>query len=188
MKKPVGRKTKKKTHPTYKEMITEAIWEDKKWTKGTSRQAIVKYIVSNYNLDENVVRSRLRLTIKKMLEPEDDEDQPILIQPTIGCFKLSPEWREEYKKKIGGTQKKPHEKSQPLEKVGGKREVGVEKLIEKKTKMLRKKDKLLILFFRLVFGNPLLINIPTLLLGIFRELFPENGKKFPTPKDPSLRI
>jgi len=115
-------KSKKANHPLYRDMITEAIWEDKKWTKGTSRQAIAKFIVANYNIEESVVRQKLRIALTKAKE------DGILIQ-NKGCYKLSPEWKEDWKKKGVKTTTKPKRKSS---KKGGKR---------RKKSTSRKRDK-----------------------------------------------
>jgi len=116
-------KSKKASHPTYRDMITEAIIEDKKWTKGTSRQAIAKFIVSNYGIEESIVRQKLRIALSKAKE------DGILIQ-NKGCYKLSPEWKEDWKKKgeKKTTTSKPKRKSS---KKGGKR----------RKKSTRKRDK-----------------------------------------------
>jgi len=76
-------------------MITEAILEDKQWTKGSSRQTIGKYIVSNYGIDEAMVRQRLGNTIRRLTE---DDEGPVLIK-NVGCYKLNPDWKKEWLKK-----------------------------------------------------------------------------------------
>jgi histone H1/5 len=94
-KKKTRSKTKKPSHPPYKDMITEAIFEDKKWTKGSSRQAIVKYIVANYGLDEAIVRQKLRISLRRLADPKGDA----CLTQNGGCFRLTPEWKEIWKKK-----------------------------------------------------------------------------------------
>ncbi len=64
--------TKKKaapSHPAYKDMILAAI-NSLKDRKGSSRQAILKYIMANYKGvgDEKAVNSRLKLALKRMTE------------------------------------------------------------------------------------------------------------------------
>jgi len=49
-------------------MITEAIWEDKKWTKGSSRVDIRRFIDKNYEVDEKTLKSDLASTLQKMKE------------------------------------------------------------------------------------------------------------------------
>jgi len=76
-------------------MITEAILEDKQWTKGSSRQTIGKYIVSNYGIDEAMVRQRLGNTIRRLTE---EDEGPVLIK-NVGCYKLNPDWKKDWLKK-----------------------------------------------------------------------------------------
>jgi len=80
-------------------MITQAIYEDKKWTKGSSRQAILKYITSNFKVDEEVMKTQVRLALRRLTE-EGKNGYPILIQ-NKGSYKLSTEWRDEWKKEHG---------------------------------------------------------------------------------------
>ena len=61
-------KTKKTvTHPKYFIMISEAI-EALKERSGSSRQAIVKYIVSNYKIDEKTANTQVKLSLKREVE------------------------------------------------------------------------------------------------------------------------
>ncbi|KAF2358998.1 Linker histone H1/H5 domain H15, partial [Trinorchestia longiramus] len=53
-------------HPKYSEMITAAL-EHLNDHGGTSRQALVKYIASNYNLDEKKSSNQLRLALKRLV-------------------------------------------------------------------------------------------------------------------------
>jgi hypothetical protein len=55
----------KKTHPTYEEMITEAIQENNS-KKGTSRQFISKYVNENYKLPENY-STHLSVQLKRLI-------------------------------------------------------------------------------------------------------------------------
>jgi hypothetical protein len=83
-------------------MITEAIWEGKKWRKGSSRYDIRHFIEDNYDVDESKIKSNLSSTLASMcqkgsnayscLKKTDDENEN---------FKLTPEWRKEWTKKYG---------------------------------------------------------------------------------------
>jgi len=85
-------------------MITEAIWEEKKYQKGSSRPAIRNFIVNHYDVDEDKLKSNISATITKMLE-ESDGGYPLLVR--VGeNYKLSPEWRKEWTKKYGKKQTK----------------------------------------------------------------------------------
>jgi len=52
-------------------MITEAIWEEKKYQKGSSRPDIRRFIVDHYDVDEDSLKSKLSSAISKMLEESD---------------------------------------------------------------------------------------------------------------------
>ena len=80
-------------------MITEAIWEEKKYQKGSSRPAIRNFIVNHYDVDEDKLKSNISTTITKMLE-EGDRGYPKLVRVEEN-YKLSPEWRKEWTKKYG---------------------------------------------------------------------------------------
>jgi len=83
-------------------MITEAIWEEKKWRKGSSRGDIRHFIEDNYDIDESKLRGHLSTNLAKMcqkggngyscLKQTDDENEN---------YKLTPEWRKEWTKKYG---------------------------------------------------------------------------------------
>ncbi len=57
----------KSGNPTYIQMIINAI-RTLKETKGSSRQAIFKYIVANYNLDNKMAHIRGNIAIRTALE------------------------------------------------------------------------------------------------------------------------
>lgn len=60
-----ARKSSKASHPPYKNMVKAAI-KNLKGEDGTSRQAILKYIVSNYNVgDEKKASTRVCLALKR---------------------------------------------------------------------------------------------------------------------------
>merc|ERR1719342_1770193 len=53
------------THPKYSVMITAAVKALKDRT-GSSRQAILKYIVANYKVDEKKAATQVRLSLKRL--------------------------------------------------------------------------------------------------------------------------
>merc|ERR1712106_866074 len=55
------------THPKYQDMIEAAISALKDKT-GSSRQAILKYIVANYTIDEKKAATQVRLSLKRALD------------------------------------------------------------------------------------------------------------------------
>ncbi|PAV92108.1 hypothetical protein WR25_05770 isoform B [Diploscapter pachys] len=61
-----GDKPKTASHPTYGSMIKQAI-KNLKDRKGASKQAILKYIVQNYKLGENLakINAHLRIALKR---------------------------------------------------------------------------------------------------------------------------
>ncbi|MCL4145813.1 UNVERIFIED_CONTAM: hypothetical protein GTU68_009307 [Idotea baltica] len=61
----IVKKQPKPTHPPYKNMINAAV-KSLKERSGSSRQAILKYIVANYKVgDEKKAGTRLRIALKK---------------------------------------------------------------------------------------------------------------------------
>jgi len=81
-------------------MITEAIWEDKKWAKGTSRHTIRKFIVDTYDVDEGKIKEKISDALSQMLEPQTKNGKPCLVRIDAN-YKLTPEWRKEWKSKNG---------------------------------------------------------------------------------------
>jgi hypothetical protein len=81
-------------------MITEAIWEDKKWTKGSSRSDIRQFITKTYDVDEAQLKTNLSSTIAKMIE-ETSAGYPCLIKSGEANYKLHPDWRKEWKRRNG---------------------------------------------------------------------------------------
>ena len=63
--KKAGKPKKPAAHPKYSEMIAKAVAELKE-RGGSSRQAILKYIMKNFNVgkEEKAVNSRLKLALK----------------------------------------------------------------------------------------------------------------------------
>jgi len=99
-------------------MITEAIWEDKKWTKGSSRSDIRKFIVQNYDVDEEKLKENMSSALNKMLQTDAKTGHPCLTKvDDLGTYKITPEWRKEWKKKAGirpqKRKKKKKDKDEP---------------------------------------------------------------------------
>jgi len=89
-------------------MITEAIWEEKKWQKGSSRTDIRKFIEKNYDVDESKLKAQLSSNFAKMLQ-EGDKGYACLLkrkEDDTENYKLTPEWRKEWTKKYGKKQKR----------------------------------------------------------------------------------
>jgi hypothetical protein len=81
-------------------MITEAIWEEKKWSKGSSRADIRRYIMKTYDVDEETLKTNLTSTISKMLE-DTSAGYPCLIKAGEANYKLNGDWRKEWKRRNG---------------------------------------------------------------------------------------
>jgi hypothetical protein len=88
-------KRKKYDHPSFRHMITEAIWHEKKWTKGSSRVDIRGFIDKNYEVDEKALKSDISSALAKMIEDK------CLIKIGEDSYKLTKEWRKEWKTKNG---------------------------------------------------------------------------------------
>jgi len=116
-------KSPKKQHPPYRDMIAEAIYEEKKWTKGSSRQAITKFIVANYDVDPEIVSKHITKAIRSLV----DEDKLV---KNKGSFKLAPKFKNSFKKETG--------KVTPKKKSGGSKKKTTKRKVTKKGK---KKDK-----------------------------------------------
>jgi hypothetical protein len=89
--------------PSFRYMITEAIWEQKKYQKGSSRTDIRKFIEKNYDVDEGKLKANLSSNFAKMLL-KGDNGYPCLVKRTdddTESYKLTPEWRKEWTKKYG---------------------------------------------------------------------------------------
>merc|ERR1712130_581624 len=96
----VKKATKPKTpaaHPPYATMITAAIkgLGDK---KGSSRQAILKYVVANNKVDAAKAPVRVRLALKKMLAAKKVVSAAAAGKKGAGSFKLAPAEKKAVKK------------------------------------------------------------------------------------------
>ncbi|KAB7504900.1 Histone H1.0-A [Armadillidium nasatum] len=68
---PKAKKAQKKaTHPKYSAMISEAI-KALKERSGSSRQAIVKYVVANFKIDEKTANTQVKLALKRGVQSGD---------------------------------------------------------------------------------------------------------------------
>jgi len=105
-------------------MIAEAIYEEKKWTKGSSRQAIAKFIVANYDVDPEIVNTHITKALRSLVE----EDKLV---KNKGSFKLSPKFKNSFKKDTG--------KATPKKKKGGSKKKTTKRKVTKKGR--KKKDK-----------------------------------------------
>merc|ERR1712002_407381 len=95
-------------HPPYAAMITTAIKKlgDK---KGSSRQAILKYVVANNKVDAAKAAVRVRLALKKMLSAKKLVAAAAAGKKGAGCFKL-PAKEPKAKKPKAKKAKKPKAK------------------------------------------------------------------------------
>merc|ERR1712168_811583 len=84
-------------HPPYASMITAAIKAlgDK---KGSSRQAILKYVVANNKVDAAKAAVRVRLALKKMIADKKVVAAAAAGKKGAGSFKLAPAEKKAVKK------------------------------------------------------------------------------------------
>ena len=91
-------------HPPYAAMIKAAIKALKDRT-GSSRQAILKYICANYKVDAAKAQSRVRISLKKMVESKAVVAAAAAGKKGAGSFKLPA--KEPAAKKPKAAKKKP---------------------------------------------------------------------------------
>merc|ERR1719369_848216 len=96
-------------------MVTNAIMELKE-RKGSSRQAIMKYVVSKYKVDVAVAKPRLNRTLKKMIEKGELVAGAKSGLSGAGCYKLSQETKKALRKEDMAVRKNAFKKD-----VGGKK-------------------------------------------------------------------
>jgi len=82
-----------KAYPTYEVMIAKAIAAEKS-RKGSSRQAIAKYIAANYPVPDDLLKIHLKLAFRRLTSG----DKPRLVK-VRGSFKLSEALKKEVTKK-----------------------------------------------------------------------------------------
>ena len=92
-------------HPPYAAMIAAAITGlgDK---KGSSRQAILKFVVANNKVDAEKAAVRVRMALKKMLESKKVLAAAVAGKKGAGSFKLAPV-EKKAKKVVKPKAKKP---------------------------------------------------------------------------------
>merc|ERR1719315_243585 len=111
--------TKAKTgNPTYVKMVSTALSEWKE-RRGSSRQAILKYMLAKYKVDVAVAQPRLNKTLKKMIEMGEVVAGAKAGTSGAGCYKLSPEAKMALKKENNASRKK--EVSAGNKSAGGKK-------------------------------------------------------------------
>merc|ERR1711936_887016 len=91
-------------NPTYAMMVTEAILELNE-RKGSSRHAVLKYMLAKYKVDAAVAQPRLNKTLKKMVENGNLVAGAKTGTSGAGCFKLSPEAKNTSKKEAAARKK-----------------------------------------------------------------------------------
>ena len=111
-------------HPPYAAMIVDAITGlgDK---KGSSRQAILKFVVANNKVDAEKAAVRVRTALKKMIESKKVLAAAVAGKKGAGSFKLAPV-EKKAKKVVKPKAKKPKkakkvEKKKPAKKPAAKK-------------------------------------------------------------------
>lgn len=139
-KKAKGKKQDAPTHPPYKSMINAAI-KTLKEKNGSSRQAILKYIVSHYKVgDEKKAGSRLRLALRREVASGDIKQSKG--SGASGSFKLAKDTKPTPKK---APKKKPAKKTakpkKPVAKKASKPKKPAAKKAPKKAAAAKKSPK-----------------------------------------------
>merc|ERR1719315_513387 len=80
-------------NPPYVKMVTDAIMKLKE-RKGSSRQAILKYVLSKYKVDVAVAQPRVNRTLKKLTEKGELVAGAKPGSSGAGCYKLSQETKK----------------------------------------------------------------------------------------------
>jgi histone H1/5 len=94
-------------HPPFKAMVKAAV-KALKERNGSSRQAILKYIVANYKVgDAAKAQVRVRLCLKKMVAAKTLVHGGAAGKKGAGCFKLAAKAEKEVKKAKKPKAKKP---------------------------------------------------------------------------------
>jgi len=106
--KKTGEKEKRKSHPTYQAMIRKALKGDTS-RKGTSIQAIYKFIEDNY-----AVHARARSFVKRALRRLVDDGD--ITNPTVFRYKLAKTTKKSPKKKTKKSDKEKKSKKSDKEK------------------------------------------------------------------------
>jgi len=131
LKKPMKVKAKAKFsrtktgNPPYVKMVTDAIMKLKE-RKGSSRQAILKYVLSKYKVDVAVAQPRVNRTLKKLIEKGELVAGAKPGSSGAGCYKLSQETKKALMKEITMAARK-----KGLEKDAGGKKSGAGKTVAK---------------------------------------------------------
>merc|ERR1711914_27111 len=101
------------SHPPYPAMIIEAI-QTMKDRNGSSRPAILKFIVANNKVDANLAQGRVRQFIKKLVDAKKIvPGSSVPGRKGSGCFKVTAAEKKPVMKKV----KKPVVKKAPKKKI-----------------------------------------------------------------------
>ena len=109
------------THPPYAAMIKAAVKAlgDK---KGSSRQAILKYICANYKVDAAKAPSRVRISLKKLVDSKALVAAAAAGKKGAGSYKLAAAEKKEKAKKVKKPKaKKPAKKAKKPAKKAAKK-------------------------------------------------------------------
>jgi len=93
-------------------MITEAIFMQRKYMKGSSRDEIRRYISDKYDLDYHKIKGYVVSNLTKMLETDAEDGYSAVVRAGDN-YKLHPEWRKEWTKMYGIKQKRRRRKKKP---------------------------------------------------------------------------
>jgi len=83
----------KYTHPPFKMLVSEAIFEN---NAATTKKAIEKFISSNYNVDEDRCGKNVSRTVKKMVKNKE-----LTLVPNTRKYKFQEKWKAAYMKQTG---------------------------------------------------------------------------------------
>jgi len=128
---------KQPDHPTYKDMITTAIVALKERT-GSSRQAIVKYVIAHYKVDPDKAGVHVKTALKRMVS--SDKLKQMKGTGASGSFKLNKQAAEPKPKvKKSAKAKKPAAKKPAAKKAAAKPKT--KKVVKKKAASPKKTTK-----------------------------------------------
>jgi len=103
------------SHPNYRDMIVKAVGNLKE-RGGSSRQAILKYIIANYNVGHNIVliNSRIKLSLRKMAK--DGTLKQSKGHGAAGSFRIGEKKTARVAKKAKGPKKPRAKKAKKVKK------------------------------------------------------------------------
>jgi len=93
-------------------MITEAIFMQRKYMKGSSRDEIRRYISDKWDLEYHKIKGYVVSNLTKMLETDAEDNYSAVVRAGEN-YKLNPEWRKEWTKMYGIKQKRRKRKKRP---------------------------------------------------------------------------